>query len=423
MDMTPLRAHGSRLDRSFERLYRRHAADVYRYAVAVLRDPADAEDVTQTTFLNAYRSLRQGERPRQPQHWLIAIAHNVCRQRFRQESRRPREVAYDDNVGEWLEEEERGPSAEDLRRALGYLAFNQRTALVMRELEGRSYAEIADLLGLSVSAVETLIFRARRAVREQLEGALTCAQAERALSLEADKELSRAEKGPLRAHLRECKQCAKVARSQRAQRSAFKVLGALPLPASFGSLLGGGGAALATKAAAIAISAAVAGGVGLAGERHFTTHPAKPKPRRVAPPAAGRAAPVAVAPARAAATPVRATVVADAHRAAPAHHAVEASDHPGQGSSHGDGKPLAARRGEAGHGTRVAAEGDRGHNVGGQTGGGESHHRGQQDAAPRLGDRGKGGHESKGSEAQGSSGVTAARHPEGRRNSGSKRGR
>src|SRR5438105_11050519 len=151
--MTPLLAQRPRVDRSFERLYRRHVADVYHYSLAVLRNPADAEDVTQTTFLNAYRAFQRGERPRQPQNWLIAIAHNVCRQRFRQATRRPQEVAFDDNATDWLEQEERGPTAHDLRRALGHLAFNQRAALVMRELEGRSYAEIAELLAISVPAV------------------------------------------------------------------------------------------------------------------------------------------------------------------------------------------------------------------------------------------------------------------------------
>ncbi len=277
--MTPLLAHGLRADRSFERLYQRHVGDVYRYALAVLRNPSDAEDVTQTTFLNAYRALQQGERPRQPHNWLIAIAHNVCRQRFRQATRRVHEVELDDNQGDWLEDDERGPTADDLRRALSHLAFNQRAALVMRELEDRSYAEIAKILGVSVSAVETLIFRARRALREQLAGSLTCAEAERALSLEADGRLSRAERGPLRAHLRECKACATIARSQRAQRRAFKALGALPLPSSLASLLGGGGAAIGTKAAAVVATGLVAGGLGLAGERQLAGHPAKAKPR------------------------------------------------------------------------------------------------------------------------------------------------
>src|SRR2546429_3026725 len=91
--MTPLLAQRPRPDRGFERLYRRHVGDVYHYALAVLRNAADAEDVTQTTFLNAYRAYARGDRPEKPRHWLIAIAHNVCRQRFRQASRRPEEVA------------------------------------------------------------------------------------------------------------------------------------------------------------------------------------------------------------------------------------------------------------------------------------------------------------------------------------------
>ena len=63
-----------------------------------------------------------------------------------------------------MPEDER-PNVEGVLRALGRLPFNQRAALVMRELEGRSYVEIADTLGVSVAAVETLIFRARRSLR------------------------------------------------------------------------------------------------------------------------------------------------------------------------------------------------------------------------------------------------------------------
>src|ERR671929_609379 len=240
--MTPVLARKLGADRSFERLYRKHAADVYRYALVVLRNEADAEDVTQTTFLNAYRAIERGERPQKPQNWLIAIAHNVCRQRFRQTQRRPSEVAYEEDLAEAVVDED-AISAEDIRRALGHLAFNQRSALVMRELEGRSYQEIADILGVTTSAVETLIFRPRRALREQLEGGLTCHEAERAISLQLDGRLPRKERGALRAHLRECDECAHFARSQRAQRGAIKSLAAIPLPASLGSLFGGGGAA------------------------------------------------------------------------------------------------------------------------------------------------------------------------------------
>src|SRR5512140_1674553 len=103
--MTPFLAR-QRTDRNFERLYRKHAGDVYRYALVVLRNQADAEDVTQTTFRNAYRAIERGERPQKPQNWLIAIAHNVCRQRFRQSQRRPSEVAYEEELAETVVEED-----------------------------------------------------------------------------------------------------------------------------------------------------------------------------------------------------------------------------------------------------------------------------------------------------------------------------
>jgi RNA polymerase sigma factor (sigma-70 family) len=270
--MAQLLAEGRRVDRGFERLYRRHVADVYHYALAVLRNPADAEDVTQTTFLNALRAYERGERPKAEQNWLIAIAHNVCRQRFRQSQRRPREVSLDEDVADRIVDDE-APTADDIRRALGQLAFNQRAALVMRELEGRSYADIAEILGVSAGAVETLLFRARRALREQLEGSLTCQQAELAISKQLDGRLGRSERGALRAHLRACPDCATVARRQRAQRSAFKALGAVPLPTSLVSLFGGGGGAavgtgVAVKAAAVVATGALVGGVGYEGATH-----------------------------------------------------------------------------------------------------------------------------------------------------------
>jgi RNA polymerase sigma-70 factor, ECF subfamily len=291
--MAQLLAERRRVDRGFERLYRRHVADVYHYALAVLRNPADAEDVTQTTFLNALRAYERGERPKAEQNWLIAIAHNVCRQRFRQSQRRPREVSLDEDVADRIVDED-APSADDIRRALGQLGFNQRAALVMRELEGRSYADIAEILGLSAGAVETLLFRARRALREQLEGSLTCHQAELAISKQLDGRLARSERGALRAHLRACPDCATVARRQRAQRSAFKALGAVPLPTSLASLFGGGGSAavgtgVAVKAAAVVATGALLGGAGYEGATHPRLVHRLPLPRRQAPAEAVRA--------------------------------------------------------------------------------------------------------------------------------------
>jgi RNA polymerase sigma factor (sigma-70 family) len=259
-------------DRAFERLYRKHVHDVYRYVLAVLRNPADAEDATQATFLSAYRAFQRGDRPELPRNWLLKIAHNECRQRFRMLARRPKEVVWDERVAA-PPVDETVPTAHELREALSHLSFNQRSALVMRELEGRSYNEIGEILDVTVSAVETLIFRARRALREQLEGGLTCGEAEATLSRRLDGPLATAEQRALRAHLRECRECAVLERKQRAQRAALKRLGVVQLPPSLIGFLGGGGSAgtvgglvagtgLAAKAAAVVAAGVVAGGVG-----------------------------------------------------------------------------------------------------------------------------------------------------------------
>src|SRR3954452_8621642 len=315
--MTPLLARATSADRQFERIYQRYVGDVYRYSLAVMRNAQDAEDVTQTTFLNALRAMQNGERPETPKNWLIAIAHNVCRQRFRQAQRRPQESPFFEDAAEAaVPESDERYSAEDIQRALGQLAFNQRSALVMRELEGRSYAEIAEIMGSSVAAVETVLFRARRALREQLEGSLSCAEAEFFLSKQADGELARSERGQLRAHLRECPECETLARQQRASRGAMKaLLGGIPLPPS---LWGGSGLTfgLGAKAAAVVCAGAVVGTGGyeaakqvhvpaLSAARHARTHPlaaAQPNQAR----ASRAAAPVRVVAAVALTKPAQA---------------------------------------------------------------------------------------------------------------------
>jgi RNA polymerase sigma factor (sigma-70 family) len=154
-------------DQAFERLYARYGREVYRYALALLRNPVEAEDVTQTTFLNAYRALRAGARPRRPHNWLIAIAHNVCRSRARFAMRRPKEVPLDEVVEQLAAPESERPNIGELLRTMRRLPSNQRAAIAMREFEGRSYVDIAERLGVTVPAAEALIGRARRTLRER----------------------------------------------------------------------------------------------------------------------------------------------------------------------------------------------------------------------------------------------------------------
>jgi RNA polymerase sigma factor (sigma-70 family) len=250
----------------FDRLYRDHAAAVYRYAYAVLGNHADAEDVTQQTFLNAYRAMARGTKPRKAENWLLTIAHNEVRRHFRSAHGRPFEVELDERVPQQAHERSE-PSVADVLRALQHLPPAQRSALVMREFEGRSYAEIADTMEVTQSALEALLFRARRGLAAELEDTLTCAEAEQALSRRLDGRLPRREARRLKAHLRECPLCARFEDDQKRQRSLLEGLSVIPVPASLYLVRGEQAAAagLGTTAVAAGGSAAVgAGGAGIA---------------------------------------------------------------------------------------------------------------------------------------------------------------
>jgi RNA polymerase sigma factor (sigma-70 family) len=256
---------GHLASREIDELYRRHGGEVYRYAYAVLGNHADAEDVTQTTFLNAYRALEQGVRPRKPSNWLLTIASNAIKQRFRQEQARPRQVELDDRIA-GTETDDDGPSVGELLTALSKIPPQQRQAIVLREFEGRSYAEIAEILGVTTSALETLLFRARRSLAEELEHQLSCTEAQLAVSRSVDDRLGRKERRRLRDHLVECPDCAQFARLQQRHRTALRGLMLIPIPLSltlFKGLEGAGTATAATMPAAMGVSAAAVGtGVG-----------------------------------------------------------------------------------------------------------------------------------------------------------------
>jgi hypothetical protein len=107
------------------------------------------------------------------------------------------------------------PSVWEIRHALGSLPSAERRALLLRELEGCTYAEIGERLRVDSRSAELLLIRARIALCDQFDGELTCGEAERALSLERDGRLSTTEAAALRGHLRSCSACVRVARRQR----------------------------------------------------------------------------------------------------------------------------------------------------------------------------------------------------------------
>jgi RNA polymerase sigma-70 factor (ECF subfamily) len=147
------------------RLYELHYARVFSFCLWRLRNREDAEDAAQTTFLDAHRALARGATPDSESAWLLGIAQNVCRTRWRTQRSRPVESALEPEALAQLAAPETDPELlARLQVALAKLPEQQRQALALREFGDLSYVEIAERLGTTEAAVASLVFRAREAV-------------------------------------------------------------------------------------------------------------------------------------------------------------------------------------------------------------------------------------------------------------------
>jgi RNA polymerase sigma-70 factor, ECF subfamily len=170
-----------------ERLFREHSGWIYGYCLRLLRSPEEAEDALQTTYLNACRSLSHGFEPRADSAWLLRITQNACLTRLRSSGRRASFELVDDTalVTETLAApDDRSEDLIGLSDALASLPERQRRAILLREWQGLPYREVAQRLGLTQGAVETLIFRARRALAAALENPATRIRSRSALTLD-----------------------------------------------------------------------------------------------------------------------------------------------------------------------------------------------------------------------------------------------
>jgi len=159
-------------DEAFELLVRRHRLRAYRVALRLTGSPADAEDVAQDAFVQAWRSLHRFRRDAAFTTWLYRIVTNVALNRVQ----RQRETPHDVTVLEQrptLETPEQVSEAnealERLQSALTALPFDQRAPLVLHALEGCSYEEVADILRITVPAVKGRLHRARRDLARALQ--------------------------------------------------------------------------------------------------------------------------------------------------------------------------------------------------------------------------------------------------------------
>ncbi len=233
-------------DAAFSVIHDRYRQRLFVYSRQMLGGSRqDAEDALQDVFLRAYSSLRVNDRPVSLRAWLYRVAHNRCIDHLRkpvppaadllETSRRP---VHDPTI----EAERR----DDLRRLIAdirRLPDQQRSALLMREMDGLSYAELAEALGVSLQAVKSLLVRARIGLVEAVEARDTaCAEIRSDITDAFDRGVRAS--GRSRKHLRDCAGCTEYRAQLRGVRQGLAALspGAGPLTAAL-KLLGIGGAA------------------------------------------------------------------------------------------------------------------------------------------------------------------------------------
>jgi RNA polymerase sigma factor (sigma-70 family) len=252
-------------DEAFGIIHDRYRQRLFAYARQMLSGSrSDAEDVLQDVFLRAYNALRADRRPVALRAWLYRVAHNRCIDQIRRPAPAPEDI-YELNRGVPSDPMAEAERRDDLRRLIAdvrALPDQQRSALLMREMEGLSYNDLAEALGVTVPAVKSLLVRARVGLVEAIEARDTaCVEIRTDLATAFDRGVRAS--GRSRKHLRECGGCRDY---RTALRGVEKQLNGLapasgPLTA-IAKILGIGGAS--SGAAAGSGAAFLGGGAGAA---------------------------------------------------------------------------------------------------------------------------------------------------------------
>lgn len=169
-------------NKAFNWLVEEYSAKVYNTCLYQVRSKQDAEDLTQEVFTAIYLSLDKFEGRAKLSTWIYSISQNKTKEYIRTKTRKkrsgtlttierddshvvPKGTINDYHPGKQLEDKER---AEVLMNAIEQLAENQKKAYLLNKYDGYSYTEVSEIMDLSVSSVESLLFRAKKRLRELL---------------------------------------------------------------------------------------------------------------------------------------------------------------------------------------------------------------------------------------------------------------
>src|SRR5215211_4648845 len=286
-------------DEAFGVLHDRYRQRLFAYVRQMLASQSrqDAEDVLQDVFVRAFGALRGDARAINVRAWLYRVAHNRCIDHLRRPYPPAAEI-FEMSRKPLLDPVEEAQRRDDLKRLVtdvGRLPEQQRSALLMREIDGMSYAELAAALDVTVAAVKSLLVRARVGLVEAQESRdADCGEIRRDLMASYDRGVKSS--GRARRHMRECAGCREYRGALRGVRRSLAALtpaGAGPAALlakliGVGGASGGGGAvvaggaatATACKVAAVVCATAITAG-GAVEVRKLANEPA-PKRERAA---------------------------------------------------------------------------------------------------------------------------------------------
>jgi RNA polymerase sigma-70 factor (ECF subfamily) len=216
-------------ERALEKLLERHQAQVYRFGLKMCRDPEDAKDVLQETLLTLARGLRDFRAAASLSTWLYTVARSHCIKQRRKSKFAPQQVGSIEtdaaSEAERLADAAQGPDEalagrqveNALEQAIAALEPMYREVLLLRDVEGLTAPEVAEVLGMSGQAVKSRLHRARLAVRAQLAPLLgipddpkapgTCPDVLTLFSQHLEDEISADVCAQMQRHLEACGRC------------------------------------------------------------------------------------------------------------------------------------------------------------------------------------------------------------------------
>ncbi len=163
----------------YEPLVRAYEPEARRVALGILRDPEAAVDAVQESFIKAYRALDRFELGRDFRPWLLRIVRNQCRDMLRRSRTGPaleritpvleERVAAEGGAGDVAAAQRRREAKDLLWAGLGRISVEHREVLVLKELDGLGYGDIAEALAIPEGTVASRLYHARRALRAVLE--------------------------------------------------------------------------------------------------------------------------------------------------------------------------------------------------------------------------------------------------------------